>query len=262
MGMKSTVFLLVLILFVALYADKYCEEELIYGTYTDYCDCGSSKSVILKKNKEIELINSSELTVCTTTASWAKKGDVIQTIEHPYLGTVRFYYANKYPTKEKWDVITSNSTDYYEKRHQNNKSFEQVLIFKKDKDSSYYSKDIVFYKKYFLKDFESLKCKKNKNIFLKRIIYSEELFESGEKNVLKFLSKIKMSDINLNEKDNDGVTALHAAVDCGFIKIVEFLLKRGVNPNVKNAQGHTPLFLAKRSGAKEIEALLKKYGAK
>lgn len=142
-------------------------------------------------------------------------------------------------------------------------AIEQALIYKKPQRSdSVFANDLVLYKVYSHEYFKSLKCEKNRNSFLKRMIYFEKFISSDEKEVLKFFDQLGKDKIDFNFKDTDGINALIAAIDCEFIKTIALLLKRGIDPNVKNSQGNSPLELAKQNKRKDIEELLKKYGAK
>ncbi|CAB0030955.1 unnamed protein product [Trichogramma brassicae] len=49
--------------------------------------------------------------------------------------------------------------------------------------------------------------------------------------------------IQLDAQDNLGNSALHSAIHCGNVDMVEFLLLKGANPNVANNDGMTPLHI-------------------
>ncbi len=69
--------------------------------------------------------------------------------------------------------------------------------------------------------------------------------------------------VDINAVDVDGKTALiHAAKNAVVKENVELLLKNGANPHMKDNQGRTAMYYAKRSPQKGIVALLRKYGAK
>lgn len=56
----------------------------------------------------------------------------------------------------------------------------------------------------------------------------------------------------LNEKDNKGNTPLHSAVSKGRNDVIDYLLNKGANPEIKNNNGLTPIFQAldlSRSGS-------------
>jgi ankyrin repeat protein len=52
--------------------------------------------------------------------------------------------------------------------------------------------------------------------------------------------------IDVNAANDVGETALHDAAKQGFNSVVELLVARGANPNVKNKRNETPLALAER----------------
>ncbi|XP_067011388.2 uncharacterized protein [Anabrus simplex] len=62
--------------------------------------------------------------------------------------------------------------------------------------------------------------------------------------------------------NNVGDTPLHIAVEKKNYRIVELLLEKGVNMNVKNRNGDTPLSIAEKYGYKEIVKLLQDYASK
>jgi hypothetical protein len=58
-----------------------------------------------------------------------------------------------------------------------------------------------------------------------------------------------------------GDTAIHTAVKVNSFEICELLLKAGVNPNISDLDGFTPLDTAQMRRYDDIAQLLKKYGA-
>jgi len=66
---------------------------------------------------------------------------------------------------------------------------------------------------------------------------------------------------NTNIKGRAGQTALHIAVEKGYVEIVKFLLKKGADINAQNDEGRTPLHLARFSGKEDIIFLLILNGA-
>ena len=59
----------------------------------------------------------------------------------------------------------------------------------------------------------------------------------------------------------EGGTPLHIAADRGYLRIVEFLLEHGANPNMKNNYGRTPLHIAAMYGHLEVVEFLLEHGA-
>ncbi len=244
-----------------------CEEEEFFGTYRDYCDCGASNVVVLKSEGDVEIINYDELWDCHLRLKWKKNGNYIETFGSPYINMQKFKIEKQFPTNQKLSkIITGFEINELSKQvYEQNKSVEHILIYEvNDPENILFEKrETYFFKTYSIEDFKVLKCEKNKDVFLKRMIYSEKFFSEKEVKAVNFINNIAIKEkMDINRKDGDGVTALHAAVDCGFEKTVELLLKNGADPKIKNTQGYTPLSLAKKNGSKEIVELLKKYGAK
>ena len=78
--------------------------------------------------------------------------------------------------------------------------------------------------------------------------------------VESFILFEKIADLSI--KDNyEGDTTLHRAVEKGYQQNVEFLLKLGVDPNIKNHYGETGLHHAARKGYKDIVNMLINNGA-
>ena len=74
--------------------------------------------------------------------------------------------------------------------------------------------------------------------------------------------KLAHQGCNLNETDYDGRTALHMACSAGRYKIVESLLKAGVDQNVKDRWGQTPMAIAITSKQQMIITVLAGSNAK
>lgn len=63
---------------------------------------------------------------------------------------------------------------------------------------------------------------------------------------------------NVSYRGKNGETPLHVAALNGKVKVVEYLLSKGVAPNVRDKRGRTPLHMAALRGhLSVIEALLK-----
>jgi palmitoyltransferase ZDHHC13/17 len=87
-------------------------------------------------------------------------------------------------------------------------------------------------------------CEKNSLDIVKIII--ETLFDGNEmidtqgRNSIKRISK--MNFINL--QNNDGLTAIHYAAFRGNIRVLEYLIKNGGNPFIKDNDGHNVIHIA------------------
>lgn len=64
----------------------------------------------------------------------------------------------------------------------------------------------------------------------------------------------------VNDRDAFGNTPLHYACKRGDIEVIEFLLKKGADPNVENNEGKTPLFYLNPKAVSAIKMMLD-YGA-
>ncbi|CAA7258635.1 unnamed protein product [Cyclocybe aegerita] len=63
-------------------------------------------------------------------------------------------------------------------------------------------------------------------------------------------------EIDVNALDEFGYAPIHLACDRGHIDIVQILLRRGADRNIKDPDGLTPLELAQEAGRVEIEKIL------
>ena len=69
-------------------------------------------------------------------------------------------------------------------------------------------------------------------------------------------------DCQLNQADASGWTALHVAVIHNDIEIVQILLAKGANVNLKDAYSLSPLAYARHYNAKLVVNFLRKSGAR
>lgn len=87
-----------------------------------------------------------------------------------------------------------------------------------------------------------------------------------ELDVEKALSKAKKAlelGANVNAKDGKfSVTALMLASSKGRIELVDLLVKKGADVNVKDDEGFTALWYASRANHIEVMAYLQEHGAK
>ncbi|EMR10294.1 hypothetical protein PNEG_01555 [Pneumocystis murina B123] len=96
----------------------------------------------------------------------------------------------------------------------------------------------------------------------------EEFFIASRFGDLETIKTLKLSPIDLFQKDNNGNTALHIASANGHIEIVRFLLSQYPKINngfdylsIKNHSGNTPLHWAAMNGHDKIVCELVKCGA-
>jgi ankyrin repeat protein len=77
----------------------------------------------------------------------------------------------------------------------------------------------------------------------------------GHVNIVKALLDHKVNGevvVDVNAKDNDGITALFFAAKYGHAEIAKLLIRRGADPNLKNAAGETALDIASDTNMKKI----------
>jgi ankyrin repeat protein len=67
---------------------------------------------------------------------------------------------------------------------------------------------------------------------------------------------------SLEQRDDQGATALALAAQMGFHEAVEVLLAAGADVNAHDLTGMTPLDVAEEHGALDIASLLLRYGGK
>jgi ankyrin repeat protein len=79
---------------------------------------------------------------------------------------------------------------------------------------------------------------------------------------IKEINRLLAAGEGINDKDWLGYTPLHWAVYFGYADLVELLVSKGADPNIKSDTGRHALEIAKAMAYPELEALLRKHGAK
>ncbi|XP_075104124.1 uncharacterized protein LOC107778106 isoform X1 [Nicotiana tabacum] len=85
---------------------------------------------------------------------------------------------------------------------------------------------------------------------------------SAHAQVVKILAAADPSASGINSGDEEGWVPLHSATSSGNVEIVEILLSRGADVNLKNDGGRTALHYAASKGRVKIAELLISHGAK
>jgi ankyrin repeat protein len=82
------------------------------------------------------------------------------------------------------------------------------------------------------------------------------LLEAADKGRISLMLEMLKQGADINDKDDQGETALHKAVARGHRSAVVALLVRGADMGEKDAKGRTPLMAAAEQGQNEIVSLL------
>ncbi|KAH7174323.1 ankyrin repeat-containing domain protein [Fusarium flagelliforme] len=82
--------------------------------------------------------------------------------------------------------------------------------------------------------------------------YSSYLFRWACNNPAIFRMIVETGQVDITAHGEAGMTPLHHASNAGCIEIVDFLLNEGVNAEVKDDNGRTPLAYAAMKGSQEV----------
>jgi ankyrin repeat protein len=88
----------------------------------------------------------------------------------------------------------------------------------------------------------------------------EGLNEAARKGNIEKVRKLLKEGVDPNVKDANGRTPLHHAARGGYIDIISFLLERKADPNIKDESGRTPLHEAASGGHADVIRLLLDMG--
>src|SRR5262249_2467369 len=89
--------------------------------------------------------------------------------------------------------------------------------------------------------------------------YSErtkQFLEAAEKGRISLMLEFLKQGADVNDKDDEGQTALHKAVAAGHRSTVIALLTHGADMGEKDAKGRTPLMVAAENGHTQLVSLL------
>lgn len=89
----------------------------------------------------------------------------------------------------------------------------------------------------------------------------EDIFESVKNDNLKAVEIYITNGMDVNIKDNSGWSPLHYAADRGNNNVVRLLIESRADVNIKSNEGKTPLHIAVQKNKVEIIKLLLKKGA-
>ena len=93
-------------------------------------------------------------------------------------------------------------------------------------------------------------------------ILVKKAFPGNTEDYMKcFQNLLLLEDMDINIKNNEGVTCLMIACLYQQFIVVETLLKKGCDPNIKNNTGQTALDIATKTRNTNILLILKHYNA-
>ena len=92
-------------------------------------------------------------------------------------------------------------------------------------------------------------------------IYSTDLTDAAKNGDLELVNALILSGANVDERDADGVTALHVAACNDHLDIINALIVAGANINEQDDYGSTPLHYATYNGYMTIAQALIDAGA-
>ncbi|HUV64301.1 MAG TPA: ankyrin repeat domain-containing protein [Sedimentisphaerales bacterium] len=92
--------------------------------------------------------------------------------------------------------------------------------------------------------------------------YVKMLHQAVRDHDVKQIEQLLAQGEGINEKDWLGYTPLHWAVYFGYPDLVELLISKGADPNIQSDTGRYALEIARAMAYPELEALLRKLGAK
>jgi len=121
---------------------------------------------------------------------------------------------------------------------------------------------------------ESIKGIKNNDIcVILGDLNSQDILDHNGKNLLFYAVEFQnlhatqflIDKLDINHQSNSGNTVLHVAVSLGNLEIIKLLLKKAIDPNLKNKEGASAifnaLFLLDKDNSLEIIKVLKQYKA-
>jgi len=91
----------------------------------------------------------------------------------------------------------------------------------------------------------------------------DELLNSAFQGRLEDVKRlIEEEGVDVNARDDEGFTALHAAAVLGWVDIAKYLLEKGADPNAKSKQRITPASIAFKFEHIPFLEVLVEYGSK
>lgn len=94
---------------------------------------------------------------------------------------------------------------------------------------------------------------KQKDIFSIRPYSQSLIIHACFENNIQITEYLIKKGFDVNEKDNNGFTPLHACAEYNFAELAELLLKNGAIPDTQDSFGNTPLMKATLHWDKNID---------
>ena len=110
-------------------------------------------------------------------------------------------------------------------------------------------------------DLATAKIVMNDDVFFSREEVQDFTLEASIVGDLEFLRSMIDNYYTIDVKDDNGNSLLILAVKNQHEKIVAYLLRKGLDPNIPNYNGVTPLMIASKSHSRAIIRMLKEAGA-
>ena len=90
---------------------------------------------------------------------------------------------------------------------------------------------------------------------------NQDIIEATKHGHVEMIKILIINKIDINFRDNHGMSAISWAAKRGYIDIAQILLDNGADPNIRDVYGWTPINWAIQNGHFKIVKLLKKTRA-
>lgn len=99
------------------------------------------------------------------------------------------------------------------------------------------------------------------NVFIVSWVWAGPLHEAAQDNNVAEVRRLIARGAKVNDKNKDGLTALHWAAYNGHSILAELLIDKGAKLNLKDKYGYAPLHWAAIRGSKAVAELLIRKGS-
>ena len=90
----------------------------------------------------------------------------------------------------------------------------------------------------------------------------QKIFRAVTEGEVDDLESLLKENVDVNSRDQEGMTPLHYATDRSFVEVATLLIKYNADIDVQDQQGETPLMLAVMCEHEDMVKLLIKHGAR